>query len=262
MRHGTAVWSVAIITGLVLVAAPAAAQPEPPGGPVPTELAAVLEPVTKPLNEAVDPVTDALAPVTDPAEAVTTAVHDGTGIDLRADSADSTDDSTTPAQEAGGVESGDPDGDTPAGASSSGTLSVSADGGSGVAVDGEVAGLVSVCVRIDPDGAEGPLAATVRLLDEDVLASLNDAGVPVQQLVVPCPAPNDEPAEAGPAAGAVGDVSDDGPPASATAASRVPSADRLPYTGSPVAGLAAAGAGLLLSGATLLRRFRRSAAPA
>jgi LPXTG-motif cell wall-anchored protein len=134
--------------------------------------------------------------------------------------------------------------------------------GPGLSLDVVLPGVGEVCVRVDPDGAAGPLAATVSLLGHDLLAELAAAGLPVADLVVPCEPKPDQ------------DVDDDTqqnspPPASVgsgkdrvdedTQASRKPAAaglDRLPYTGSPVGALLAVGAACVAGGGALLRRFR------
>ncbi len=141
-------------------------------------------------------------------------------------------------------------------------------GGPGAALDVIPPGVAEVCVRVDPDGAAGPLAATVSLLGHDLLEELAAAGVPVADLVVPCqPKPDqdvdddtqqDSPPPAG--AGSGRDRVDD-----ATQGSRKPSAerlDRLPYTGSPVGTLVTVGAACVAGGGALLRRFRTTAGPA
>ncbi|HEX5533408.1 MAG TPA: LPXTG cell wall anchor domain-containing protein [Actinomycetales bacterium] len=134
--------------------------------------------------------------------------------------------------------------------------------GPGLSLDVVVPGVGDVCVRVDPDGAAGPLAATVSLLGHDLLAELAAAGLPVADLVVPCePKQNqdvdDDTQQSSPPPANVGAgqdrVDDD------TQASRKPAADRLdrlPYTGSPVGALVAAGAACVAGGGALLRRFR------
>jgi LPXTG-motif cell wall-anchored protein len=137
--------------------------------------------------------------------------------------------------------------------------------GPGLSLDVILPGVGDVCVRVDPDGAAGPLAATVRLLGHDLLEELAAAGVPVTDLVVPCePKPDqdvdDDTQQTSPPPAGVGsgkDRVDD-----ATQGSRKPSADRLPYTGSPVGALVAVGAACVAGGGALLRRFRTTAGPA
>ena len=126
--------------------------------------------------------------------------------------------------------------------------------GPGAAVDVDAGQLGSICLRIDPDGAAGPLLATITLVDRDLLAELEAAGVPVRELVAPCPSPGTGPAPGG---------SDDGSVASGRTdreavvlAARVPSGDRLPYTGLPLAALLTTATALLGTGYVLLRRGR------
>jgi LPXTG-motif cell wall-anchored protein len=134
--------------------------------------------------------------------------------------------------------------------------------GPGLSLDVILPGVGEVCVRVDPDGAAGPLAATVSLLGHDLLSELAAAGLPVADLVVPCePKPDqdvdDDRQQSAPppvSGGSGQDQVDD-----ATQASRKPAAsslDRLPYTGSPVGALVAVGAACVAGGGALLRRFR------
>ncbi|MEO7070142.1 MAG: hypothetical protein ABI131_06585 [Nostocoides sp.] len=51
-------------------------------------------------------------------------------------------------------------------------------------LDGTIGGLVGLCVRANQ---APPLKATILALDTDVLAQLTKAGLPLQQVVVPCP---------------------------------------------------------------------------
>lgn len=51
-------------------------------------------------------------------------------------------------------------------------------------VDLAVGGLVGLCVKATP---QPPIKATILALDQNVLTSLTQAGVPLQQVVVPCP---------------------------------------------------------------------------
>ena len=52
-------------------------------------------------------------------------------------------------------------------------------------LDASVAGLVGACVRVTP---QPPLHASLLVLDKELVAGLTRAGVPLQQVVVPCPA--------------------------------------------------------------------------
>lgn len=115
------------------------------------------------------------------------------------------------------------------------------DNGLTVDLDGGDAG--SVCLRLDAD-ADDPLAADVVVFDENVVDALTEAGLPLRDLVVPCPAVLA--AGAGAGGGGGGD-----------AASRVPSgvdSGRLPYTGGPLGVLAATGL-LVTAGGGLLYRL-------
>ncbi|WP_143056248.1 hypothetical protein [Pedococcus cremeus] len=131
---------------------------------------------------------------------------------------------------------------------------VAADDLAGVDVD--VQGLVGACVRVTREVA--PLQTTLVVLDQDVIKALTDAGLPLQQLVVPCPAGTQVPSTStNPTPGA--DANGGGrPPASA-----VPGLPgRLAFTGADTVPLASLALGLLGLGAVLTaqaRRLRRSA---
>ena len=54
--------------------------------------------------------------------------------------------------------------------------------------DASVSELVGACVRVK---AEPPMETSVLLLDQELVAELTEAGVPLEKLVVPCPQPGD-----------------------------------------------------------------------
>lgn len=119
------------------------------------------------------------------------------------------------------------------------------DNGLTVDLDGGDAG--SVCLRLDAD-ADDPVAADVVVLDENVVDALTEAGLPLRDLVVPCP---------GVAGGGTGGGGGTGAEDGRDAASRIPSgvdSGRLPYTGGPLGLLAATGL-LVTAGGGLLYRL-------
>lgn len=120
------------------------------------------------------------------------------------------------------------------------------------AVDVDVEGLLGACVRVTREVA--PLQTTLVVLDQDVIKALTDAGLPLQQLVVPCPA----------GAGAPSSPTGDTPGAATPgrggrpAASAVPGLpDRLAFTGADIVPLASVALVLLGLGAVLTRQARR-----
>jgi hypothetical protein len=118
-------------------------------------------------------------------------------------------------------------------------------------VDIDVQGLVGACVRVTREVA--PLQTTLVVLDQDVIKALTDAGLPLQQLVVPCPAGTTVPStstHSSPGADANG--------ADRPAASAVPGLPgRLAFTGADTVPLASLALGLLGLGAVLTRQARR-----
>jgi hypothetical protein len=121
-----------------------------------------------------------------------------------------------------------------------------------VDVDVDVQGLLGACVRVTREVA--PLQTTLVVLDQDVIKALTDAGLPLQQLVVPCPAGAQTPSSPTPhTPGAAGSGRGDRP-----AASAVPGLpDRLAFTGADTVPLASLAVVLLCLGAVLTRQARR-----
>jgi hypothetical protein len=118
-----------------------------------------------------------------------------------------------------------------------------------VGADVDVPGLLGACVRVTREVA--PLQTTLIVLDHDVIAALTDAGLPLEQLLVPCPAGAQVPGTATPP-GAGGNAPSDRP------ASAVPSLPgRLAFTGADTVPLASLAAVLLSLGALLTRQARR-----
>ena len=121
------------------------------------------------------------------------------------------------------------------------------------AVDVDVEGLLGACVRVTREVA--PLQTTLVVLDQDVIKALTDAGLPLQQLVVPCPAGSTTPSSStGTTPGAAADPGHGGRPA----ASAVPGLpERLAFTGAGTVPLATLAVVLLSLGAVLTRQARR-----
>ncbi len=121
--------------------------------------------------------------------------------------------------------------------------------GTVVGADVDVEGLLGACVRVTREVA--PLQTTLVVLDHDVIAALSEAGLPLEQLVVPCPA------------GASGAGTPTVPAPSGNApsdrpASAVPSLPgRLAFTGADPVPLASLAVALLSLGAVLTRQARR-----
>ena len=123
------------------------------------------------------------------------------------------------------------------------------------AVDAQVSNLLGLCVRV-PQGAV-PVQADVVVLDRNVIKVLTDAGLPLQDLVVPCP--NGVGASQTPAGSAAGPVPAAADHATMPVTTVLPS--RLAFTGSEPVPIAVLGV-LLLTGGALLTRASFSVAAA
>jgi hypothetical protein len=123
------------------------------------------------------------------------------------------------------------------------------------AVDAAVAEFLGVCARVPKDVV--PVQADIVVLDRNVIAELVDAGVPLQPLVVPCPAA---------AAGSPGAPQDPSAPSGGGTRPRVPAdaASPLPtalaFTGIEIAPTLLLAAGLIALGIAFLRRAHLLAA--
>jgi hypothetical protein len=118
------------------------------------------------------------------------------------------------------------------------------------AIDLDVDGLLGACVRITKEVA--PLQTSLVVLDTELIKTLTDAGLPLQQLVVPCPA-GAAASPSAPGAGSPQQPSAATPavrPASARANSATP---QLAYTGADILPLTAAGLALLVLGGMSMR---------
>ncbi len=135
---------------------------------------------------------------------------------------------------------------------------VRADGDTVAAVDATVQGLLGACVRVTRQVA--PLQTTLVVLDHDLIRELTAAGVPLDQLVVPCPTAAaatpgaDGAAGAGPGTPGAAAQSSSG----AGAGSALPA--RLAFTGTEPGPVLFAAVALLCAGALLVRKARLLAA--
>ena len=152
-----------------------------------------------------------------------------------------------------------PPGQAPEGAQDGSGVTAAAEAPSGdnlAAVDAAVATFLGVCVRVPQDVV--PLQADIVVLDRNLITELVDAGVPLQQLVVPCPKtavppPGGAGAPAGPPADGAA-VSGARPAADRSAASALPTS--LAFTGIDVAPTLLSALGLVALGVAFLRKAR------
>lgn len=136
---------------------------------------------------------------------------------------------------------------------------VRADGDTLAAADATVRGLLGACVRVTRQVV--PLQTTLVVLDHDLVRELTAAGVPLDQLVVPCPATT---AVGGP--GGTDESGGTGGSATTTAGDRVAGAvsdgtasaliTRLAFTGSEPGPVLFAAVALLCAGVLLVRKAR------
>ena len=137
-----------------------------------------------------------------------------------------------------------------------------------------VTDLDGACVQVFQAGP--PVKATVLVLDHELVDSLTAAGVPLAQLVVPCPANTGVGGDVTPGGGGGGGIGGDGTSgpggtgvtgvdgaSSALTAGTVRAASALPHTGADIAEWIAAAVALLLGGAglTLVSRARGRMVP-
>jgi hypothetical protein len=117
------------------------------------------------------------------------------------------------------------------------------------AADAAVQGLLGACVRVTRQVV--PVQTTLVVLDHDVIRELTAAGLPLQQLVVPCPAGATSHAPGAHTSGTHGSSLSQADQVSALSA-----LGRLAFTGSDVLPTLATGLGLLVLGALSLRASR------
>jgi hypothetical protein len=130
---------------------------------------------------------------------------------------------------------------------------VSVDEETAAAVDAVVEGLLGACIRVTREAA--PLQTTLIVLDRNVIDALTKAGLPLQELVVPCPGAGDGGSPGGRDAGDAGSAGENaGAAPRSQAASAAPALEsRLAFTGANPGPLLALGTGLLCAGALLSR---------
>ena len=117
------------------------------------------------------------------------------------------------------------------------------------AVDAAVQGLLGACVRVTRQVV--PVQTTLVVLDHDVIRELTAAGLPLQQLVVPCPA-----GSASHAAGVHTGGTHGSSLSQADQVSALSALGRLAFTGSDVLPTLVTGLGLLTLGALFVRASR------
>ncbi|MFC8500925.1 hypothetical protein ACFUC1_01100 [Pedococcus sp. NPDC057267] len=118
------------------------------------------------------------------------------------------------------------------------------------AVDATVRGLLGACVRVTRQVV--PVQTTLVVLDQDVIRELTASGLPLQQLVVPCPGGSAAHAPVSQASGPHGTSS----LTEADQVSALSALGRLAFTGGNVLPTLATGVGLILLGALLVRTRR------
>jgi hypothetical protein len=135
---------------------------------------------------------------------------------------------------------------------------VRADGDPVAAVDAGVYGLIGACVRVTRQGV--PLQTSLVVLDQDLILDLVEAGAPVEQLVVPCPAS----AAAAPGQGGGSATPTSGDSVSGTSGAGETGAlpDLLAFTGTQPGPVLFAAVALLCAGVLLVRKAHLLAAVA
>jgi hypothetical protein len=131
-----------------------------------------------------------------------------------------------------------------------------------VAADAGVRDLLGACVRLTRSGV--PVRTTVVVLDRNLIDPLNAVGLPLDQLLVPCPGGAAAGAPAG--SGGATPVASGGGTTSAAATTDEPAgigtAGLLAFTGTNVAPTVLLAVGLLALGLAFLRKARLLAEPA
>jgi hypothetical protein len=220
-----------VVSGLALAVPVGAAHADP----VPDPLASVTAPLTDaapPLGDGLDEVAGTAAKLLDPAKAPKLPVPPAPPA--------------APGAPPGGVLPGG--GQQPSDHQPSASADAQAPAGDDVAaVDAQVSDLLGLCVRV-PQGAV-PLQADVVVLDRNVIKVLTDAGLPLQDLVVPCPSTVGAPQA--PAGSGDSPVTTAGDRDTMPVTTVLPS--RLAFTGSEPVPIAVLGVLLLASGALLTR---------
>ena len=114
-----------------------------------------------------------------------------------------------------------------------------------VGVNSNLGSLVGACVRVTTSVV--PLQVTLLVLNQDVISKLTAAGLPLRQLIVPCPTGTPTPGTGGPGGGGSGT----GGPASG-----IPTTGSLAFTGAEIGLLLALAAAVIGAGTIMVRKAR------
>jgi hypothetical protein len=247
-RGGVAARCVAVV-GLVVFCSATAATASHADGLLPDPVTTAVASVTQPVSGPVTTVTSAVKTVVAPLQPSQTSPVPGPNASETARPAPADTGprgAAAPSQRpAGSRTSSAP----PARPQPARTSAAAAPAGAEVAsADATVAGLVGACVRITRQVV--PLETTLVVLDHDLIAQLEAAGVPLQQLVVPCPASSGTGAtgSAGSASSGGGTVTGDSTSALSTMAGR------LAFTGATVIPAVVVAVLMLCLGVACVRR--------
>lgn len=124
-------------------------------------------------------------------------------------------------------------------------------------VDTNLGDLVGACVRVTTSIV--PVQSTILVLNQDLIAKLTAAGVPLQQLIVPCPSGTTTPPGGGDGGGSGGGGGTGGSGNGGTgsdAGSGFPASSSLPFTGAEIGALMALAAALMAAGTLMVRKAR------
>lgn len=133
-----------------------------------------------------------------------------------------------------------------------------------VGIDTSLGDLVGACVRVTTSIV--PIQSTILLLNQDLIAKLTAAGLPLQQLIVPCPSGTATATGGGAAGGggggAGGGSGNGGGGGGSDAGSGIPTTGSLAFTGAEIGALMALAAALMAAGVLMVRKARRNQLPA
>jgi len=119
-------------------------------------------------------------------------------------------------------------------------------------VDTNLGSLLGACVRVTTSVV--PVQATILLLDQNLISQLTDAGLPLEQLVVPCPGgtTTTPPGDGGDG----GDNGGDNGGGTGGSGGSFPASGSLPFTGAEIGLLLALAAALMAAGTLMVRKAR------
>ncbi len=129
-----------------------------------------------------------------------------------------------------------------------------------VGVNTNLGSLVGACVRVTTSVV--PLQVTLLVLNQDVISKLTAAGLPLRQLIVPCPTGTPTPGTGGPGGGGPGGGGGGiggpggGGPGGGGPASGFPTMGSLPFTGAEIGLLMALAAAVIGAGTMMVRKTR------